>query len=67
VLIGRAARVTQGIDPVTGSGRVLVAGEDWAASSASPLPAGAAVEVTGADGIVLQVVAQGLASRPVSR
>ena len=54
-LIGKPAKVTERIDPATGSGRVVVAGEDWAASSPSPLPAGAAVWVTDADGIVLQV------------
>ena len=54
-LLGQAGRVTEPIDPVTGSGRVLVGGEDWAARSTVPLPRGALVTVYGADGIVLQV------------
>jgi membrane protein implicated in regulation of membrane protease activity len=56
VLIGRAGRVTEAIDPIAGSGRILVAGEDWAASSELDLPPGTTVRVTGADGIMLQVV-----------
>jgi membrane protein implicated in regulation of membrane protease activity len=53
--IGVTAEVTQAIDPITGAGRVLVNGEDWAARSSEPLPAGAKVTVTDADGIVLVV------------
>jgi hypothetical protein len=52
---GKLAEVTEPIDPVRGSGRVLVEGHDWAARSSSPLPAGARVRVDGADGIVLLV------------
>lgn len=54
-LLGQAGRVTEPIDPVSGSGRVLVGGEDWAARSTVPLPRGALVTVYAADGIVLQV------------
>jgi membrane protein implicated in regulation of membrane protease activity len=54
-LIGQTARVIKAIDPIVGSGRVLVQGHDWAASSTEPIREGAAVEVLGADGIVLLV------------
>ncbi len=53
--IGMVAEVTTAIDPVAGTGRVLVAGEDWAARSTEPVPAGAKVTVIDADGIVLVV------------
>ena len=56
-LAGKLAHVTEAIDPVRGTGRVNVAGEDWAARSAAPVPAGAEVRVDGADGIVLLVSA----------
>lgn len=56
---GRLAHVTEAIDPVRGTGRVSVAGEDWAARSAAPVPEGAEVRVDGADGIVLLVSATG--------
>ena len=54
-LIGVNGIVTQDIDPVVGTGRVNVAGQDWAARCASPLPSGTRVCVIGADGIVLEV------------
>jgi len=54
-LVGRAGVVTLAIDPAVGSGRVNIGGEDWAARSPAPLPAGASVRVVGADGIVLEV------------
>jgi membrane protein implicated in regulation of membrane protease activity len=54
-LEGKLAEVTEPIDPVRGSGRVLVQGHDWAARAAVPLSAGARVRVDGADGIVLIV------------
>jgi membrane protein implicated in regulation of membrane protease activity len=54
-LRGRMAEVTEPIDPVRGTGRVLVEGHDWAARSAIPLAAGARVRIDGADGIVLIV------------
>lgn len=56
-LAGKVAHVTEAIDPVRGTGRVNVAGEDWAARSVAPVPAGAEVRVDGADGIVLLVSA----------
>jgi membrane protein implicated in regulation of membrane protease activity len=55
VLVGRRGQVTEAINPLLGTGRVTVAGEDWAARSATPVPAGAIVQVEGADGIVLRV------------
>jgi membrane protein implicated in regulation of membrane protease activity len=54
-LVGRHGQVTHDIDPTVGTGRVNVAGEDWAARSAEPIPVGTKVRVTGADGIVLEV------------
>lgn len=54
-LVGHHGRVTEAIDPVRGTGRVLVAGEDWAARATHPLPEGVEVLVSGADGIVLLV------------
>jgi membrane protein implicated in regulation of membrane protease activity len=56
-LAGKLGQVTEAIDPVRGGGRVNVAGEDWAARSATAVPAGAEVRVDGADGIVLLVSA----------
>ncbi|MEO8432708.1 MAG: NfeD family protein [Acidobacteriota bacterium] len=54
-LVGRRGLVIQPIDPVLGSGRVNVGGDDWAARSHVPIAAGAEVLVEGADGIVLLV------------
>ncbi len=54
-LIGAEARVTEALDPVLGTGRVIAGGQDWAARSTVALPAGSAVSVVGADGIVLLV------------
>jgi membrane protein implicated in regulation of membrane protease activity len=54
-LIGTTGEVTEAIDPVRGTGRVIVNGQDWAARSSRPVPAGAIVEVVHADGIVLVV------------
>src|SRR5207253_9942545 len=54
-LIGRHGLVTHDIDPTTGTGRVTVGGEDWAARSTDPIAAGVKVRVVGADGIVLEV------------
>ena len=56
-LAGKLGHVTEAIDPVKGTGRVNVAGEDWAARSAAPVPAASQVRVEGADGIVLIVSA----------
>jgi membrane protein implicated in regulation of membrane protease activity len=54
-LIGRDGQVTHDIDPVLGTGRVNVGGEDWAARSAEAIATGTRVRVVGADGIVLEV------------
>ena len=54
-LIGATAEVTEAIDPVRGTGRVLVGGQDWAARSENAVPAGSTVTVVEADGIVLIV------------
>jgi len=54
-LIGRHGQVTHDIDPVLGTGRVVVSGEDWAARSAEAITTGTRIRVVGADGIVLEV------------
>jgi membrane protein implicated in regulation of membrane protease activity len=54
-LIGRQGLVTNDIDPMLGTGRVNVGGEDWAARSIEPISTGTAVRVVRADGIVLEV------------
>lgn len=54
-LVGRDGQVTSDIDPTLGTGRVNVGGEDWAARSAEPIPAGSKIRVVAADGIVLEV------------
>lgn len=54
-LVGRRGQLIEAVDPVVGTGRVNVGGEDWAARSRVPIPAGAEVVVEGADGIVLIV------------
>ena len=55
-LIGKRGQVTEGINPTLGTGRVIVAGEDWAARSTSVVASGVDVRVVGADGIVLEVL-----------
>jgi membrane protein implicated in regulation of membrane protease activity len=52
-LIGKSGLVTEPLDPLTGRGRVVVEGEDWAGLCVMPAPAGTLVRVVGADGIVL--------------
>jgi membrane protein implicated in regulation of membrane protease activity len=54
-LIGRHGQVTHDIDPVLGTGRVNVSGEDWAARSVEAISTGTRIRVVGADGIVLEV------------
>jgi membrane protein implicated in regulation of membrane protease activity len=54
-LIGLEARVTNAVDPVLSTGRVIVGGQDWAARSSVALPAGTLVRIIGADGINLLV------------
>jgi membrane protein implicated in regulation of membrane protease activity len=54
-LVGRQGLVTHDIDPVTGTGRINLAGEDWKARSHEAIAIGTKVRVVGADGIVLEV------------
>ena len=54
-LLGRDGVVTEAIDPISGTGRVNVGGQDWAARSAASVAAGTVIKVVGADGIVLEV------------
>jgi membrane protein implicated in regulation of membrane protease activity len=55
-LVGRHGLVTHEIDPVTGTGRITISGEDWAARSREAIGIGTKVRVVGADGIVLEVI-----------
>lgn len=54
-LIGREGIVTEPIDPISGTGRVNVGGQDWAARSGASVASGTVIRVVGADGIVLEV------------
>ena len=54
-LIGKIGTVTQSIDPDSGMGRVLIAGEDWAAHCSTELSTGTRIHVVGADGIILKI------------
>jgi membrane protein implicated in regulation of membrane protease activity len=54
-LVGRHGQVTDDINPTLGTGRINVGGEDWAARSVEPIPAGTKIRVVAADGIVLEV------------
>jgi membrane protein implicated in regulation of membrane protease activity len=54
-VLGRHGMVTLDIDPTVGTGRVNIAGEDWAARSPERIESGAKIRVVGADGIVLEV------------
>jgi len=54
-LIGREGVVTHDIETSVGAGRVNVQGQDWAARSVQPIPAGTRIRVVGADGIILEV------------
>ena len=56
LLIGKQGQVTEAINPTLGTGRIIVAGEDWAARSTSVVASGVDVRVVGADGIVLEVL-----------
>src|SRR5207248_7334081 len=44
-LIGRDGQVTHDIDPVLGTGRIVVGGEDWAARSSEAITTGTPVRV----------------------
>src|SRR5262245_40168858 len=55
MLKGKLAEVTEPIDPVRGTGRVIVEGHDWAARALVPVATGSRVRIVGADGIVLLV------------
>jgi membrane protein implicated in regulation of membrane protease activity len=54
-LLGREGIVTDHINPLVGTGRVNVGGEDWAAHSPGPLTVGTHVRIVSANGIVLEV------------
>jgi membrane protein implicated in regulation of membrane protease activity len=59
-LVGKEARVLEAVDPSTDSGRVLVAGEDWRAVSATgePITKGSSVTVVEIDGAKVVVVSE---------
>ena len=56
-LIGRKGIVSEAIDPVTGSGRVKVDGDDWKAVSVDdqPIELGARVEILKLDSVIVTV------------
>ena len=56
-LIGKTARVSEALDPVTGKGRVAIDGDDWKAvpEDGQPIEKGETVVVTGRDSIILTV------------
>lgn len=54
-LIGKKGQVIHSIDPVSGAGRVMIEGDDWAARSKNPIAEGANVIVENVDGIILLV------------
>jgi len=56
-LVSRTARVSERIDSATGSGRVVVDGDDWKAVSlhSSPIEKGEMVEIVKVDSVILTV------------
>ena len=54
-LLGNKGTVTEAVSPLTGSGRVLIEGEDWAAHSTQDIAVGKSIIVEGSDGIVLKI------------
>lgn len=54
-VIGKQAVVEVAIDPLHGTGRVLVAGESWKATSSTPLAKGTACIVEKLNGVTLFV------------
>lgn len=56
-LVGRAARVSERIDPATGQGRAVVDGDDWKAVSEdnTAIEKGRQVEIVRVDSVVLVV------------
>ena len=54
-LVGARGEVTEAIDPLLGTGRISVNGQDWAARSTQPFALGKTIVVDGHDGIVLTV------------
>jgi membrane protein implicated in regulation of membrane protease activity len=54
-LAGQRGVVTEVIDPLRGTGRITVGGQDWAATASATVPLGVEVTVDGSDGIVLHV------------
>lgn len=54
-LLGKMGKVIEPIDGQTTMGRVIVAGEDWAAKSRVPIKVDEEIIVESADGIVLMV------------
>lgn len=56
-LLGQRGLITERVDPVRGTGRVSVGGQDWAAKGIEVLEEGTEVIIEGADGIRLLVAA----------
>ncbi len=54
-LIGRIGTVSETIDPLTGTGRVAIDGDDWKAVSSQVIPRGTHVRIIGRESIILTV------------
>mgnify|MGYP001565630778 CR=1 FL=1 len=54
-LIGKVGKVVEPIDPVAGTGRIIVDGHDWAATAVTAIAVGSLVVVDASDGIRLSV------------
>ncbi len=52
-LVGAQGVVSETVDPIVGTGRVMVEGQDWAAKSQSLISIGKTIKVEKHDGIVL--------------
>ena len=55
VLLGCEGMLTEDLDPEQGTGRLLIEGQDWAATSTTSLKSGDRVLVESADGLILKV------------
>ena len=55
MLVGKTGHVTETIDAIKGTGRVLVDGEDWSADSSVRVEKGTTIKVVSFSGIKLKV------------
>lgn len=54
-IVGQQGRVSEAINPASGSGRVNVGGDNWKAEAEEAIESGARVEVVSRDSIVIKV------------